>query len=109
MAHGPGAIKFGAEAAHFHDEGRFAARQRQASGHIFVASYSSLPDRKATALPIPRYEGGVDTYPQVVTSQTPALQDQRNEIEITRRRLEARILPIKALGAGRTTAQLPKL
>lgn len=56
-----------------------------------------------------RYEGGVDTYLQVVTSQTVALQNQRNDIEITRRRLEASILLIKALGGGWTTAQLPKL
>jgi len=56
-----------------------------------------------------RYQGGVDTYLQVVTSQTLALQNQRNDIEITRRRLEASILLIKALGGGWTTAQLPKL
>jgi len=56
-----------------------------------------------------RYEGGVDTYLQVVTSQTTALANQRNDIEIARRRLEASILLIKALGGGWTTAQLPKL
>jgi len=56
-----------------------------------------------------RYEGGVDTYLQVVTSQTTALANQRNDIEIMRRRLEASILLIKALGGGWTTAQLPKL
>jgi len=56
-----------------------------------------------------RYEGGVDTYLQVVTSQTIALQNQRNEIDITRRRLEASVLLIKALGGGWTTAQLPKM
>jgi NodT family efflux transporter outer membrane factor (OMF) lipoprotein len=56
-----------------------------------------------------RYEGGVDTYLQVVTSQTVALENQRNDIEITRRRLEASILLVKALGGGWTTAQLPKL
>jgi NodT family efflux transporter outer membrane factor (OMF) lipoprotein len=56
-----------------------------------------------------RYEGGVDTYLQVITSQTTALFNQRNEIEIMRRRLEASILLIKALGGGWTTAQLPKL
>jgi outer membrane protein TolC len=56
-----------------------------------------------------RYEGGVDTYLQVVTSQTTALANQRNDIEITRRRLEASILLIKALGGGWSTAQLPKL
>jgi len=56
-----------------------------------------------------RYEGGVDTYLQVVTSQTTALQNQRNDIEIQRRRLEASVLLIKALGGGWSTAQLPKL
>ena len=56
-----------------------------------------------------RYEGGVDTYLQVVTSQTTALANQRNDIEIMRRRLEASILLIKALGGGWTTAQLPRL
>jgi NodT family efflux transporter outer membrane factor (OMF) lipoprotein len=56
-----------------------------------------------------RYAGGVDTYLQVVTAQTTALANQRNDIEITRRRLEASILLIKALGGGWTTAQLPQL
>jgi NodT family efflux transporter outer membrane factor (OMF) lipoprotein len=56
-----------------------------------------------------RYEGGVDTYLQVVTSQTTALENQRNDIEIERRRLEASVLLIKALGGGWTTAQLPTL
>ena len=56
-----------------------------------------------------RYAGGVDTYLQVVTSQTTALANQRNDIEIERRRLDASVLLIKALGGGWTTAQLPKL
>lgn len=47
-----------------------------------------------------RYEGGVDTYLQVITWQTAALQNERNDIEIMRRRLEADILLIKALGGG---------
>jgi NodT family efflux transporter outer membrane factor (OMF) lipoprotein len=56
-----------------------------------------------------RYEGGVDTYLQVVTSQTAALQNERNDIDIMRRRLEASVLLIKALGGGWDTSQLPKL
>ena len=55
-----------------------------------------------------RYEGGVDTYLQVITWQTAALQNERNDIDITRRRLEASVLLIKALGGGWTTAQLPQ-
>lgn len=56
-----------------------------------------------------RYEGGVDTYLQVVTSQTALLQNERNDIDITRRRLEASVLLIKALGGGWDTSQLPQL
>jgi NodT family efflux transporter outer membrane factor (OMF) lipoprotein len=55
-----------------------------------------------------RYEGGVDTYLQVVTSQTALLQNERNDIDITRRRLEASVLLIKALGGGWDTSQLPQ-
>lgn len=55
-----------------------------------------------------RYEGGVDTYLQVVTSQTAYLQNERNDIDITRRRLEASVLLIKALGGGWNTTQLPQ-
>jgi NodT family efflux transporter outer membrane factor (OMF) lipoprotein len=55
-----------------------------------------------------RYEGGVDTYLQVVTSQTAFLANERNDIDITRRRLEASVLLIKALGGGWDTSQLPQ-
>jgi len=56
-----------------------------------------------------RYEGGVDTYLQVITWQTSALQNERNDIDITRRRLEASVLLIKALGGGWDVQQLPRL
>jgi NodT family efflux transporter outer membrane factor (OMF) lipoprotein len=56
-----------------------------------------------------RYEGGLDLYLEVITSQTMALADQRNEIDITRRRLEASVLLIKALGGGWDAHQLPSL
>ncbi len=55
-----------------------------------------------------RYEGGVDTYLQVITWQTALLQNERNDIDITRRRLEASVLLIKALGGGWDTTQLPQ-
>ena len=55
-----------------------------------------------------RYEGGVDTYLQVITWQTALLQNQRNDIEITRRRYEASVLLVKALGGGWDTSQLPQ-
>jgi NodT family efflux transporter outer membrane factor (OMF) lipoprotein len=56
-----------------------------------------------------RYEGGVDTYLQVITWQTAALNNERNDIDIMRRRLEASVLLFKALGGGWSTAQLPKV
>jgi NodT family efflux transporter outer membrane factor (OMF) lipoprotein len=55
-----------------------------------------------------RYEGGVDTYLQVIVSQTALLVNERNDIDITRRRLEASVLLIKALGGGWNTSQLPQ-
>jgi NodT family efflux transporter outer membrane factor (OMF) lipoprotein len=54
-----------------------------------------------------RYEGGVDTYLQVVTWQTAALNNQRNDIDILQRRLDASVLLIKALGGGWDISRLP--
>jgi NodT family efflux transporter outer membrane factor (OMF) lipoprotein len=56
-----------------------------------------------------RYAGGVDTYLQVVTSQTTALANERNDIDLMRRRLEANVLLIKAVGGGWDVSTLPKL
>ena len=56
-----------------------------------------------------RYSGGVDTYLQVVTSQTTALANERNDIDLMRRRLEANVLLIKALGGGWDVSILPNL
>ena len=56
-----------------------------------------------------RYEGGVDTYLQVVTWQTAALLNERAEIDLTRRRLDASVLLIKALGGGWDSSRLTAL
>jgi NodT family efflux transporter outer membrane factor (OMF) lipoprotein len=56
-----------------------------------------------------RYEGGLELYLEVVTSQTVALANQRNDIDLMRRQLDASVLLIKALGGGWNTQQLPKL
>jgi NodT family efflux transporter outer membrane factor (OMF) lipoprotein len=56
-----------------------------------------------------RYEGGVDTYLQVVTWQTAALNNQRNDLFILERRLDASVLLVKALGGGWDTTKLPRL
>ncbi len=54
-----------------------------------------------------RYEGGVDNYLQVITAQTVTLANERNEIDITRRRMDASVLLVKAVGGGWDTTQLP--
>lgn len=56
-----------------------------------------------------RYAGGVDTYLQVVTSQTTALANERNDIDIMRRQIEANVLLVKAVGGGWDLSALPKL
>jgi NodT family efflux transporter outer membrane factor (OMF) lipoprotein len=55
-----------------------------------------------------RYKGGVDTYLQVITAQTIELANERNDIDIRRRRLEASVLLIKALGGGWDVSDLPQ-
>ena len=56
-----------------------------------------------------RYKGGVDTYLQVINAQTIALQNERNNVDIQRRRMDASVLLIKALGGGWNVTSLPKL
>lgn len=53
-----------------------------------------------------RYEGGVDTYLQVVIWQTAAFQNEENDLKIMQRRLDASVLLIKALGGGWNTSML---
>jgi NodT family efflux transporter outer membrane factor (OMF) lipoprotein len=54
-----------------------------------------------------RYKGGVDTYLQVITAETIELANERNGIDILRRRMDASVLLVKALGGGWTIANLP--
>jgi NodT family efflux transporter outer membrane factor (OMF) lipoprotein len=56
-----------------------------------------------------RYVGGLDTYLAVVIAQSAALQNQRNDVDIQRRRIEADILLVKALGGGWSSDELPAL
>ena len=55
-----------------------------------------------------RYRGGVDNYLQVITAQTVTLTNQRTEIDILRRRMDASVLLVKALGGGWDVAALTK-
>ena len=56
-----------------------------------------------------RYIGGRDNYLQVITAQTEYLDNERNQVEIRRRRMDASVLLVKALGGGWTASTLPTL
>jgi outer membrane protein TolC len=47
-----------------------------------------------------RYIGDVDNYLQVITAQTVLLTNQRNDIDIERRRMDANARLVKAVGGG---------
>jgi outer membrane protein TolC len=55
-----------------------------------------------------RYKGGVDNYLQVVIAQTSALANERNQADILRRRMDASVLLIKAVGGGWNISELPR-
>jgi outer membrane protein TolC len=44
----------------------------------------------------------------VITAQTVLLNNQRNDIDINRRRMDASVLLIKAIGGGWDKTQMPK-
>jgi NodT family efflux transporter outer membrane factor (OMF) lipoprotein len=56
-----------------------------------------------------RYRFGVDPYLQVVSAETIALLNERNEVDILRRRMDASVLLIKGLGGGWDVSKLPQV
>ena len=82
---------------------RILQTEEEQQHHATAAALESLSTFEA------RYEGGLELYLEVVTSQTVALANQRNDIDLMRRQLDASVLLIKALGGGWNTQQLPKL
>jgi outer membrane protein TolC len=55
------------------------------------------------------YEGGADPYLDVVTAQTTELLNERNAIDILRRRMDASVLLIKGLGGDWEASKLPPI
>src|SRR5207302_944218 len=55
-----------------------------------------------------RYKGGVDTYLQVITAQTVTLANERNQVDILRRRIDASLSLVQAVGGGRDVTWSPR-
>jgi outer membrane protein TolC len=62
---------------------------------------------QSVALELERYKGGVDSYLNVITTQTIALSDERAAVTILQRRMTAAVNLISALGGGWNAANLP--
>lgn len=60
-------------------------------------------------LSLNRYKGGLVTYLEVITAQTIALTNERTEMDLLRRRMDASVQLIRALGGGWDISKLPKV
>jgi outer membrane protein TolC len=56
-----------------------------------------------------RYQLGAEPFPQVVSAETIELLNERNEVDILRRRMDASVLLIKGLGGGWDASKLPQI
>jgi len=70
---------------------------------------ATVAAENSVQLSMNRYKGGLVTYLDVVTAQSIALTDERADVDLMRRRMDASITLIKALGGGWNVSQLPKL
>ncbi len=63
--------------------------------------------QRSVVLSLNQYKGGLVDYLQVLTAQTSSLTAQRAALDILRRRMDATVGLIQALGGGWNTSQLP--
>src|SRR5438132_3305635 len=89
----------------------FDAGRRGATSEAANANYDATVAAAQESLQLftNRYRGGVDNYLQVITAQTIALMNERNTVDILRRRMDASVLLIKALGGGWDVSKLPQV
>lgn len=69
---------------------------------------AALAAENTVQLALNRYKGGLSTYLEVITAQTIALTNERAEADLLRRRMEASVRLIRALGGGWDASQLPR-
>lgn len=63
--------------------------------------------QRSEELSMNRYTGGLVTYLEVATAQAIRLQNERIAVDVERRRMEASVLLVKALGGGWDANTLP--
>jgi NodT family efflux transporter outer membrane factor (OMF) lipoprotein len=80
---------------------RILSEQAKAQSVAVEAAQQSLE------LSLNRYRGGLVTYLEVITAQSIALQNESTEVDLLRRRMDASVLLIKALGGGWDVSKLP--
>jgi NodT family efflux transporter outer membrane factor (OMF) lipoprotein len=80
---------------------RYLAEEAVQQQEAVVASQEALN------LEIDRYKAGTDSYLNVITTQTIALNDQQTAVTILQRRMGAAVDLIKALGGGWDASTLP--
>ncbi len=68
---------------------------------------ATISAENSLQLALNRYKGGLVTYLEVITAQSTALTNERTEADLLRRRMDASVLLIKALGGGWDTSKLP--
>ena len=68
---------------------------------------ATLAAENSLDLSMNRYKGGLVTYLEVITAQSTALANERAEADLLRRRMDASVLLIKALGGGWDASKLP--
>ncbi len=80
---------------------RYLAEEAVQQQEAVVASQQAL------ALETDRYRAGTDSYLNVITTQTIALNDQQIAIAILQRRMSAAVDLVKAVGGGWNSSALP--
>ena len=78
------------------------------SGEADTQREAVLAAEESLRLSTNRYKGGLVTYLEVITAQSTALSNERAEVDILRRRMDASVLLVKALGGGWNVGSLPK-
>jgi NodT family efflux transporter outer membrane factor (OMF) lipoprotein len=69
---------------------------------------AALAAENSQQLAMNRYRGGLVTYLEVITAQSIALSNERTEVDLMQRRVNASVQLVRALGGGWNVSKLPK-